>query len=62
MDIKLIEAHLSKIIQSGGLLGNMIGKLGKEALTKFAVPLAKNILPLLATMATSSVKDNVKKK
>ena len=44
-DIKLGKAQLSKIIQSGKFLLNLIVKLGKEALTKLAVPLAKNILP-----------------
>ena len=44
-DIKLGKAQLSKIIQSGKFLLNLKVKLGKEALTKLAVPLAKNILP-----------------
>ena len=30
-DIKLSKTHLVNIIQSGEFLGNMIGKLGKEA-------------------------------
>lgn len=33
----------------------MIATLGKETLTKSAVPLAKYILPQVATRATSSV-------
>ena len=48
-DIKLSKVQSSKIIQSGGFLGNIIDKLGKEALIKFAVPLAKDILLQLAT-------------
>ena len=39
----------------------MIDKLGKEAL-KFAVSLAKDILPQLATKATSSVIDNLERR
>ena len=64
-DIKRSKAHLAKIIQFGGFLskmiGNVIGKLDK-ALTKFAVSLSKNILPQLATKATSSLIDNCKEK
>ena len=41
-DIKLSKAQLSKIIQSGRLLGktlgNEIGSLGKKALLELAVP------------------------
>ena len=61
-DIKINKAQLSKIIQSGGFLGNMIAKLGKEALMKSAVPLAKYILPQIATRATSSVIDDFERK
>ena len=53
---------MSKITQSGGFLGNTIGKLGKEGHLKFAAPLAKYILLQLATKATSSVIDNFKRK
>ena len=60
--IKLSKAQLSKIIQSGRFLGNMIDKLGKEALMKIDVPLAKNILPQLATKATLSVKYSFERK
>ena len=51
-DTKLSTAQLSIIIQSGAFLGNIIGKLGKEVLMKFLVPLAKDIFPQLATRAT----------
>ena len=37
-DIKLANAQISKIIQSGGFLGKLAGPL-----MKVAVPLAKNI-------------------
>ena len=42
-NIKRSNAQLSKIFQSGGFLGNTIGKLGNEALMKFAVPMAIDI-------------------
>ena len=38
-------ARLTEIIQSDAFPSNMKGKLGKEALTKFAVPSAKDIPP-----------------
>ena len=60
-DIKLIKAQLSKIIQSGGFLGNMTGRLSQEALIKFAVSVAKDTLPQLTTRTTSSVIDNFEK-
>ena len=41
-DIKLSKAHISKIIQSGGLLGSLLSNL-TGPLIKAAVPLAKNI-------------------
>ena len=61
-NMKLSKAQLSKIIQSGGFLSNMIGKLCKEALIKFAASLAKDISPQLATKATSPVINNLKQK
>ena len=48
MDIKLSKAQLSKIIQSDGFLS-------QKALLDLAVPLVKDVLPKLATKATSSV-------
>ena len=59
---KLNKAQLSKIIQSGRFFGNMIDKLGKDALMKIDVPLAKDILPQLATKATSSIKYSFERK
>ena len=50
---------MAKIIQSVGFLGQMLGNvrgnLGKKALINLAVPLAKDVLPKLATKATSSL-------
>ena len=42
-DIKLSKTQLSKMIQSGGFLGNLLGKLAGP-LMKVAMPLAKNVL------------------
>ena len=50
-DKNLCKAHFSKIIESGGLLGNMIGKFGKEAMKNLDVSSAKDVLPKLATKA-----------
>ena len=42
-DIKLSKAQISKMIQSGGLLGKLLGPLSKTAL-----PLIKNVIKPLA--------------
>ena len=64
--MKLSTAQLSKIIQSGRslgkTLGNMMGNLGKKALLELAVPSAKDVLPRLATKATSFVLDKFERK
>ena len=48
-DIKLIKAQISKIIQSGGVLGSLLSKI--------VVPLAKNILSPLGIIAAASAID-----
>ena len=54
-DIKLSKTRLSKMIQSGGFLGNLLGKL--------AGPVAKNVLAPLGISAAMSVIDgSIKKK
>ena len=54
-DIKLSKAQISKIIQSGGVLGSLLSKLDGP-LMKVAVPLAKNTLgPLVITAAASAI-------
>ena len=53
---------MSKIIQYGGFLGSMLGNLGKEAPTKFAVPLNKDVFPKLITKAALSVTDKLERK
>ena len=61
-DIKLSKTQLSKMIQSGGFLGNLLGKLAGP-LMKVAVPLAKNVLAPLGISATMSAIDrSIKKK
>ena len=62
IDIKLSKTQLSKMIQSGGFLGNLLGKLAGP-LMKVAIPLAKNVLaPLGLTAAMSAVDGSIKKK
>ena len=61
-DIKLLKTQLSKMIQSGGFLGNLLGKLAAP-LMKVAMPLAKNVLALLGVSAAMSAIDgSIKKK
>ena len=62
IDIKLSKTQLSKMIQSGGLLGNLLGKLAGP-LMKVAMPLAKNVLtPLGISAAMSAIDGSIKKK
>ena len=44
-DIKLLQTQISKIIQSGGSFGPWLGNLGKTALAKIAITLARDNLP-----------------
>ena len=62
IDIKLSKTQLSKMIQSGGFLGNLLGKLAGP-LMKVAVPLAKNVLaPLGISAVMSAIDGSIKKK
>ena len=62
IDIKLSKTQLSKMMQSGGFLGNLLGKLAGP-LTKVAMPLAKNVLaPLGISAAMSAIDGSIKKK
>ena len=62
IDIKLSKTQLSKMIQSGELLGNLLGKLAGPSM-KVAMPLAKNVLaPLGLSAAMSAIDGNIKKK
>ena len=62
IDIKLSKTQLSKMIQTGGFLGNLLGKLAGP-LMKVAMPLAKNALaPLGLSAAMSAIDGSIKKK
>ena len=61
IDIKLSKTQLSKMIQSGGFLGNLLGKLAGP-LMKVAMPLAKKVLaPLGLSAAMSAIDGSIKK-
>ena len=49
MDMKLSEAQIYDIIQSGRFLDSCLGKLGKKVVTQIAVPFAKNNFPGLVS-------------
>ena len=62
IDIKLSKTQLSKMIQSGGFLGNLLGKLAGP-LMKVAMSLAKNVLASLGlSAAMSAIDGSIKKK
>ena len=61
-DIKLSNAQIKNIIQSGGFLGKLLSKLAGP-LMKVAMPLAKNVLaPLGLTVAMSAIDGSIQKK
>ena len=61
-DIKLSKTQLSRMIQSGGILGILLGKLAGP-LMKVVMPLAKNVLaPLGLTAAMSAIDGSIKKR
>ena len=61
-DIKLSKTQLSKMMQSGGFLGNLLSKLAGP-LMKVSMPLAKNVLaPLGLTAVMSAIDGSIKKK
>ena len=65
-DLKLSEAQLSEITQSGGFLGktlgNVIDNLHKKALIDLNFSLARDVLSKIVTKATSSVLDKFERK
>ena len=62
IDIKLSKTQLSKMTQSGGFLGNLLGKLAGP-LKKVAIPLAKNVLaPLGLSAVMSAIDGSIKKR
>ena len=66
IDIKLSKTQLSKIIQSGGFLGKLLGpllKTGLPLMTSIINPLAKSVLiPLGLTAAASAADAGIHKK
>ena len=54
--MKLGKMQISKIIQSGDLMGPLLSKIAGP-LRKVAVPLAKNVLAPLGTTAVASIID-----
>ena len=61
-NLKLSRAQISKIIQSGGVLGSLLSKL-TGPLMKLAIPLAKNVLaPLGISVAASAIDAGIQKK
>ena len=65
-DLKLSKTHISKIIQSGGFLGRLLGPLLKTVLPlikNVIKPLAKSVLiPLGLTAAAASADAGIHKK
>ena len=65
-DIKLSKTQLSKMIQSGGFLGRLLGpllKTGLPLITNVIKPLAKSVLnPLGLTAAASAADGGIRKK
>ena len=64
-DIKLLKTQLSKMIQSGGFLGRLLGPLLKTGLPlkNVSKPLAKKVLILLGlTVAASAADAGIHKK
>ena len=60
--IKLSKTQLSEMIQSGGFLGNLLGKLAGP-LMKVTMPLAKHVLaPLGLSAAMSAIDGSIQKK
>ena len=65
-DIKLSNTQLSKMIQSGGFLGRLLGpllKTGLPLIKNVIKPLAKSVLiPLRLTAAASAANSGIHKK
>ena len=61
-NLRFSKAHVSKIIQSGGILGSLLSIL-TGPLMKIAIPLIKNVLaPLGVTAAASAIDAGIQKK
>ena len=56
VDIKVSQAQISKIIQSGGSFGSWLANLGKKAPTNVAIPLARdNLSGLVSNLALNAI-------
>ena len=66
VDIKFLKAHLSRMIQSGGFLGKLLGpllKTGLPLIKNVLTPLAKSVLiPLGLTAAAAAADAGIHKK
>ena len=61
-DIKLCEAQISKIIQSGGYFCSQLGNLGKKVMTDLPILLARDNLPrLVSNLASNTINKSVRK-
>ena len=61
IDLKLSQAQISKVIQSGRFLGSLLSKLA-DPLMKVAIPLARNVLtPFGITAAASAIAAGIQK-
>ena len=61
-DIKLSEAQISKIIQSGESFGSWLCNSRNEALTNIAITLARDYLSGLVSNLTSNVRNKFERK
>ena len=62
IDIKFSKAQLSKMIQSGGFLRNMLVNLGEKVITDLAIPLTRDDLLGLVSNITSNEINKFKRK
>ena len=61
-DIKLSKAQVSKMIQCGGFLCNILGNLGKKVILDLAIPLARHNLPGLGSNVASNAINKFERK
>ena len=56
------DISINQIYQSGGSFGSWLGNLGKKALTKIAISLARDNLPGLVSSLTSNAINKFERK
>ena len=61
-DKNLSKVQISKVIQSGGSSGFLLGNLGKKVLTNIAIFLTRNNLPGLVSNLTSNAVNKTERK